>query len=161
MFDAALFAIIFSGIWTLVGSVFLAIGLGMRRHWQAREERLRGQADATVLEVIRHTHQSSGGSGTSWNPLVEFDYEGRKISLEADEGVSRKKYYEGQRVSVRYDPDNPAAFRIEGENAMRLLYRVFIGVGAGCLAIAAVSAVIILMANRLIDGRTKAILDMR
>ena len=147
MFDAALFAIIFSGIWTLVGSVFLAIGLGMRRHWQAREERLRGQADATVLEVIRHTHQSSGGSGTSWNPLVEFDYEGRKISLEADEGVSRKKYYEGQRVRILYDPDDPATFCIEGESGTRVIHVIFTVVGMVCLLVALAAAAFGLLFN--------------
>ena len=142
MSDAGMFFAIFCGVWFAIGVVFLSVGLGLRRSWVRREERLRGRAEGTVLEVIRHTSHSSDGTSVSWCPLVEFEYEGRRISLEAQEGVSRKKFYEGQRVPVLYDPDDPSAFRIEGETGGRTLYRVFTAVGAGCLGVAIIAAAV-------------------
>ena len=147
MSGIAVFFGIFCGVWAIIGIVFLAVGLGLRRSWVNQGERLRGRADGTVLEVIRHDTHSYRSTSTSWNPLVEFDYEGRRISLEAKDGVSRKKYYEGQRVTVLYDPDDPASFRIEGDETGRTLYRVFTAVGAACLAVALIAAAVGLFAN--------------
>ena len=142
MSDAGMFFAIFCGVWFVIGVVFLAVGLGLRRSWTHREDNLRGRAEGTVLEVIRHESHTSDGTSVSWCPLVEFDFEGRRISLETKESVSRKKYYEGQRVNVLYDPDDPSAFRIEGETGGRTVYRVFTAVGAGCLAMALIAAAV-------------------
>ena len=147
MSGTLVFVSIFSGVWGLLGAIFLAVGLGMGRGWRRREERLRASADATVVEVVRHTHHSSDGDSTSWNPLVEFVYEGRRITLEAQDSVSRKKYYEGQQVRILYDPDDPASFRIEGENGARTVHVVFTVVGAVCLLIALAAVVIGFLAN--------------
>ena len=147
MSGTMVFVSIFSGVWGLIGAIFLAIGLGMGRSWRRREERLRASADATVVEVVRHTHHSSDGNSTSWNPLVEFDYEGRRIALEAQDSVSRKKYYEGQRVRILYDPDDPATFRIEGESGTRVIHVIFTVVGAVCLLVALAAAAIGLLFN--------------
>ena len=147
MSGTMVFVSIFSGVWGLIGAIFLAIGLGMGRSWRRREERLRASADATVVEVVRHTHHSSDGNSTSWNPLVEFDYEGRRIALEAQDSVSRKKYYEGQRVRILYDPDDPATFRIEGESGTRVIHVIFTVVGVVCLLVALAAAAIGLLFN--------------
>ncbi len=147
MSDRWIFAAIFGGVWALIGIVFLAIGLAMRRAWTRREERLRARTDGVVLEMVRHESHSSSGSSVSWRPLVEFDYEGRRISLEAADSVSRKKYYEGQRVTVLYDPDDPAAFRVAGEEEARTLFRVFTAVGAGCLAVALIAVAIVTLTS--------------
>lgn len=137
MSGTGLFVAIFSGTWALVGAVFLAVGIGMGRAWRRKQERLRAQADGVVLEVIRH----AGCDSVSWRPLVEFDCEGRRISLEGD-AVSRKRYYEGQPVRVRYDPDDPSCFSIEGENGGARIGRVFTAVGAACVAVAVIAALL-------------------
>lgn len=142
MSDMRVFFAIFCGVWAIIGVVFLAVGLGLRRSWTHREDHLRGRTEGTVLEVIRHESHSSDGTSVSWRPLVEFDCDGRRISLETKESVSRKKYYEGQRVMVLYDPDDPSAFRIEGDTSGRTGYRVFIAVGLGCMAIALVGVAV-------------------
>ena len=137
------FIILFTGIWCLIGAIFLAIGIGMNRSQRRREERLRDRADGVVLEMIRHTEsRHDGTTATGWNPLVEFEYEGRRISLEG-EPVSRKQYYEGQRVQVRYDPDDPSCFSIGSNGVLGLLGRIFTAVGVGCIVIGLAAAVVV------------------
>ena len=142
MFNPVLFTVLFTGIWCLVGVIFLAIGVGMRRSFVRKEERLRGRAEGRVVEVVRREHHSSRGDSVSWYPIVEFEVDGRKVSLECDEG-GRKRHYEGQRVEVLYDPDDPATFRLEGASVTRLLGKIFLAVGIGCIAIGLISALVI------------------
>ena len=143
MTDINLFTLIFSGIWCLVGVIFTCVGIGLRRAFLRKEERLRARATGTVTEVVRRVSHSSDGASASWYPIVEFEADGRAISLEYDEGGGRKRFYEGQSVEVLYDPDDPSCFRLEGRSAVGLLGRVFIIVGLVCIALgAAVGALV-------------------
>ena len=142
MNSPVLFTVLFTGIWCLVGAIFFAIGVGLRRSFIQKEERLRARAEGTVVEVVRRAHRNSNGESVNWYPIVEFMAEGRKVSLECDEG-GRKRHYEGQRVEVLYDPDDPGTFRLEGESVTRLLGKIFLAVGIGCIAIGLISALVI------------------
>lgn len=143
MADGALFTLIFTGVWCLVGLVFIGVGIGLRRSFYRREERLRARAPGTVTEVVRRVSHSRDGGSVSWYPIVDFEAEGQRISLEWDEGGGRKRFYEGQAVEVLYDPDDPSCFRLEGHGATRLLGNVFLAVGLGCVAIGVVAALIV------------------
>lgn len=144
MSDPGLFVAFFSGTWCLVGAVFLAVGVALRRSALRKAERRRARAPGTVVEMARHVSHGNGGTSVSWNPVVEFEYEGRKVTLESEDSVSRRKYYEGQSVEVLYDPDDPSCFGIEGNESQRLLYRIMLGVGAGCIAVGAIAAALVL-----------------
>lgn len=143
MTDMDLFAVIFSGVWGLVGAIFFLVGFFIRRSVLRTEERCSERAEARVLEVIRHRHHSQSGSSSSWHPLVEFDYEGKTISLEAPRGAGRKKFYVGQLLNIRHDPDDPANFYVEGESAVKLLYLIFMVVGLAAVMIAVIALIII------------------
>ena len=143
MMDMNLFAIVFSGVWGLIGVIFFMVGLFIRRSAVRAEERCSERAEARVLEVIRHRHHSRSGSSSSWHPLVEFDYEGKTISLEAPRGAGRKKFYVGQLLNIRHDPNDPANFYVEGENAVRLLSLIFMMVGLAAVIIAIIALIII------------------
>ena len=138
--DRGLFTLIFTGVWCLVGVIFLAVGFALRRSFLRKEERLRARATGTVTEVVRRVSHSSDGDSDSWYPIVSFEADGRAISLESDVGGGRKRFYEGQTVEVLYDPDDPSCFTLEGLDPTRLLGRVFLGVGLGCVAIGLVAA---------------------
>lgn len=142
MFDRGLFTLIFTGVWCLVGVIFLVVGFCLRRGCLRREERLRARATGTIAEVVRRVSHSSDGASASWYPIVEFEADGRTVSLESSDGGGRKRFYEGQSVEVLYDPDDPACFRIEGFDTLRLASRVFLGVGLGCVAIGLIAALI-------------------
>ncbi len=135
MTDTGMFTLIFTGVWCLVGAVFLAVGFGLRRSFLRREERLRARAEGTVTEVVRRVNSSSSGSSAAFYPIVDFDANGRRVSLECTDGGGRKTFFEGQTVGVLYDPDDPACFRLEGRETLNLLGRVFLGVGLACIAI--------------------------
>ncbi len=142
MGNANLFVVMFTGIWCLVGAVFLGVGIGLRRSALRREERLRARAEGTVTEVVRR----AGGSGhdsAAWYPIVDFDADGRRVSLECADGGGRKRFYEGQRVEVLYDPDDPACFRLEGNDLGRLIGNIFFGVGLGCIAVGLIAALLV------------------
>ena len=139
MSDDALFILMFTGIWCLVGAVFLAVGLSARRRRRLKEERLRARASGTVVEVVRR----SSGDSVSFYPIVEFEFDGRRISLESETGGGRKRYYEGQAVEVLYDPDDPACFRLENDNAGLTVSGILLAVGIACVAIGALAALVI------------------
>jgi len=133
------FVLMFTGIWCLVGAVFLAVGIGMRRSRRLSEERLRARSSGTVVEVVRRTN----GDSVSFYPIVEFEADGRRVSLESDSGGGRKRHYEGQSVEVLYDPDDPTRFRLEGDDAGRLIGSIMLAVGLGCVAIGIVAGLLI------------------
>ena len=135
MSDLAIFTLVFTGVWCLVGVVFLGVGIGFRRSFLRREERLRARTNGTITEMVRRVRHGSRGASVYWYPIVEFEADGRRISLESDEGGGRKAFYEGQPVEVLYDPDDPSCFRLEGRNANQLLGNIFLVVGLGCIAI--------------------------
>ena len=148
MTDINLFTLVFTGIWCLVGAIFTCVGIGLRRAFLRKEERLRARATGTVTEVVRRVSHSSDGASASWYPIVEFEADGRAISLEYDEGGGRKRFYEGQSVEVLYDPDDPGCFRLEGFSVIRLLGRIFLAVGLGSIAIGIVAGLGIRLFSR-------------
>ncbi len=143
MSDSSLFILIFSGTWGLLGVIFLIVGFGLRRSFLRKEERLRARATGTVTEVVRRVSHSSDGTSPSWYPVVDFEADGRKISLESSDGGGRKRFYEGQRVEVLYDPDDPTCFRLEGVATANRVGKIFLGVGLACIAIGLIAALIV------------------
>ena len=139
MSDTAMFTLIFTGTWCLVGLIFLCVGLAMRKSALNREERLRARTSGTVIEVVRH----GGANGAGWFPIVEFEADGRRLSLESQDGGSARSFYEGQSVEVLYDPDDPASFQLEGMDTARLVGTIFLWVGLGSIAVGLIAALIV------------------
>ena len=138
MRDSHMFAIVFTGIWCLVGAIFLGVGIGLRRSFNRRDERLRARTNGTVTEIVRR----GSGDTSSFYPIVDFEYEGRTISLEADTGGGRKRHYVGQSVEVLYDPDDPTCFRLEGDGGVGIAGSIMLAVGFGCVAIGVVAGLL-------------------
>ena len=151
--DVGLFTLIFTGTWCLLGVIFLCVGIGLRRSAARRDERLRARAQGTVTEVVRRVGGSYGKSGPAWYPIVDFNADGRTVSLECAEGGGRKSFYEGQSVEVLYDPDDPSCFRLDGRDTLALVGRVFFWIGLACVA---VGAGVGLLVNRLAASGTAA-----
>ncbi|MBQ3425448.1 MAG: DUF3592 domain-containing protein [Clostridia bacterium] len=143
MNERTLFILLFTGIWCLAGLVFLCVGIGFLRSARRREERQRARAEGVVIEVVRRVSHDRDGSSVSFYPIVEFEADGRRISLESESGGGRKRFYEGQKVQVLYDPDDPACFDLEGYGSRRLLGRISLGSGLVCIAIGTIVALVI------------------
>ena len=142
MADMSLFTLIFTGVWCLVGFVFLGVGIALRRSFYRREARLRARTSGVVTEVVRREDRSSNGVSVSWYPIVDFEVDGHRVSLEGD-GTVRKRFYDGQSVEVLYDPDDPSCFRLEGGDASRLTGSIFLAVGLVCVAVGAIVALLV------------------
>ncbi len=119
-------------ILSLGGWICLAVGARRRRRSQATEEAQRGRATGRVTEFVA----ASGGGVT--RPVVEFTAEGQVYRLEAPanpEGASV-----GDSVEVRYDPDDPARFRIESGQEINRDGRGLVRAGVAWVVVAAVLA---------------------
>ena len=141
MTDTGLFTLIFTGVWCLVGAIFLAVGFGLRAAFRRREERMRARATGTVTEVVR---RASNDSATFY-PIVEFEADGRRISLESSDGGGRKRFYEGQSVEVLYDPDDPSQFMLDGFSTQALVGKIFLIIGLVSVAVGAIVGVAVNM----------------
>lgn len=137
-----LFAIIFSGVWGLLGVIFFLVGFFIRRSDVRQKIICSKRTEAIVREVIRH-HRDQSGNCSSWHPLVEFDYEGKTISLESPRGADRKKFYEGQLLNIWHDPNDPANFYIEGESALKMISLIFMIVGLAAILVAIIALTVI------------------
>ena len=135
MGESDLFVLMFTGIWCLVGAIFLAVGIGLRRSFARREERLRARTEGRVADVFSRTSYSGSSRSVSWYPVIAFEAEGLEYELEYHVGGSRRAFSPGQSVEVLYDPDDPTCFRLEGHATTRLLGTVFLLTGLACVAV--------------------------
>ena len=102
-------ALVWFVVLSAAGWVALVKGLRRRRALTDREERERGRATGTIVEIA----QSKKGPA---RPVVEFTAEGavhRRAC--ADAGLAALPV--GTSVEVRYDPDAPERFHLEREKA--------------------------------------------
>ena len=145
MSDTGLFTLIFTGVWCTVGIAFLGIGFFLRSRGVQNRERLRARAEATVVDFIDHFGTYHNHPTHSRNPVVEFDYEGRTISVECMEGLGPRSFYEGQRVELLYDPDDPSFVRMAGFQPEAKLGTVFVVIGTASIVLGITAAAIINM----------------
>ena len=143
MSDSTLFALIFSGVWGIIGIVFLGVGIALRTRATQDQERLRARAEATVVSFVDHFGTYRGHTTHGRNPVVEFDYEGRTISVECMDGLGPRSFYEGQKVEILYDPNDPSFVRMAGFQPEGKLGVVFIVIGIGCIALGIGGAVLV------------------
>ena len=139
MSDLTMFCWMFFGIWALVGAIFVAVALILRRVRQRRLEKCTMSATGTVVE-LRCRRSRNGGA---YYPVVEFEAAGKPVRVCSNYGSSPARYAQGQRVSVRYDADETARFYIEGDRTARILETVFLFVGLGCVLIGSLVAGIV------------------
>ena len=131
------FAWLFFGIWALVGLVFVLVAWILRRVRLRRAERCTACVTGTVVE-LEYRHR--GEQGGAYYPVVEFPVNGQKHRVRSSCGSRPARYAAGDSVTVRYDPENPDRFELEGDRVLALLERVFLFVGLGCVLIGSLVA---------------------
>ena len=73
MNDTILFEVFFSGIWTLIGVVFLIIGIVMLKNAKKKRINCTSQTYGKVTDIVRRVSQDSDGSSSvSWHPVFEY-----------------------------------------------------------------------------------------
>ena len=137
MDELAWFAWLFFGIWASVGLVFVWVAWILRRVRLRRAERCTMCVSGTVVELAYRHRPKQGGV---YDPVVEFPVNGRMYRARLNCGSRPARYAAGDSVTVRYDPENPDRFELEGDRVWVILERVFLFVGLGCVLIGSLVA---------------------
>lgn len=145
MNDTILFAVFFSGIWTLIGVVFLIIGIVMLKNAKKKRINCTSQTYGKVTDIVRRVSQDSDGSSSvSWHPVFEYNIGELKYVQESIYGAPRSKYARGQNVEIYYNPENYNKYYVAGDSHPRKLATIFTIVGIAAIIIAIFSAIFIL-----------------
>ena len=145
MSETLLFAIIFCGVWALIGIVFLTMGIVMYRNEKKLKENCTEMTYGTVTDIIRNVARDEKGSyNDSFNPLFEYNIGELKYIKESSYGTPQPQYAIGQKVEVYYNPENPNEFYISGETFRKEFAMWFSVAGIASIMIAIISAIIIL-----------------
>lgn len=148
MSDTLMFVIIFSGVWTLVGVVFLIIGIVMINNRKKKEINCTSMTYGKVTDIVRHeNYDSDGGYSSSWHPVFEYNIGELKFIKESPYGSSQSKYAIGQDIEVYYNPEDYNEYYIAGDTLPKTLATIFTMVGIGAIFIAIISAILILKIN--------------
>lgn len=130
-----LFVSIFTGVWCLIGVIFLAIGWGMRRSRQRRLARCTERTQGTVIDLVRRVGGSGGSYHASWHPVFSYFVGEQQAIQESNYGASSARFMIGQPVTVYYDPRDPSVYIVQEEKLGGLLARVFLLAGAAAVLI--------------------------
>ncbi|NBH71634.1 DUF3592 domain-containing protein [Clostridiaceae bacterium] len=117
-----------------IGAVFVIAGCVFWRI-EAVKQAYTGQGEAIVTSIEKR-HNSSAHSNYYY-PQLKIEVEGKQYFLTSAIGTRDQKYQVGQSVKVKYNPDNPRQFQIQGEQGWSILKSVFLLMGSA-LIIAAV-----------------------
>ena len=139
MQDKAEFAVIFCGIFALVGGLFMAIGIMIRKEGERKLQRCTSQTWGKVTRLI----ESRDSDGKRYyHPEFEYTVGDQTFVVESKYGSMPPKYAEGQNVRICFNPNDFRDYYAEGEEAPKFLSNVFTAVGAGALVIAVVAALL-------------------
>jgi hypothetical protein len=135
-------ALILAGI----GAVFAAVAATIKYFFiTSREQRCTSVTDGEVAGFTR--------SGDMFYPVIRYVVDGRVYERRKAATVNRRKivrvgdrgrltvdtgYDLGQPVRVRYDPDRPTRWFLEGDTQTWTLVKIFAFVGAGLMVLGAV-----------------------
>lgn len=145
MNNVLMFVIIFSGIWGLLGIIFLIIGIAMLNNRKKKEIKCTSKTYGKVTDIVKHEeYNSDRGYSTSWHPVFEYNIGDLKFIKESLYGSYEAKYAIGQDVEIYYNPEDYNEYYVLGEKLPKTIAKIFTAVGIGSITIAVVSAIIIL-----------------
>ncbi len=142
MGDMTLFAVVFCGIFGLVGGIFLAIGIFERKESRKRLERCSSQTWAVVTDIAEHRDREGK---RYYHPVYEYTVGEQKFVEESPYGSLSAKVEPGQNILIHFNPYDFRDFYTDGDEAPQFLSKMFIRVGAGALAVAVVAAVLMVV----------------
>lgn len=144
MEDELIFIIIFSGAWSLIGIIFLIIGVAVLKNKKRKQINCTSKIYGKVIDIVRHeTYKKNGIYSSSWYPVFEYNIGELKYIKESLYGRSQPKYAVGQSVEVYYNPEDHNEFYIKGETVQKTLGKVFTIVGIVAISIGVFCAILI------------------
>lgn len=139
-----MFKIIFFGGFFIFAIVFFAIGFGMLIKRKRKEENYSGVASGTVVDnEIRYSRSTEGYTYSHYHPVIEYYANGALIKNTYFVGTGSAKYYPGQKITIKYDINNPTKFYIEGEKTTLIIGSAFLSFGILTMVITVILSIFI------------------
>lgn len=119
-------------IFSLLGSIFLMIGIGIRMNYKKKVKYCNIHTLAKVIDNIRERMQSDDSFSYSYFPVIQFYDHGNEIKQKLSIGYS-KELPIGSSLEIMYEENNPKRILILENNPQKKLYIIFIIVGISSL----------------------------
>jgi hypothetical protein len=133
-----LFVVIFSGTFGILGLTFLVVGLVFNATTNGRQNRCTSETEGVVT-----AYQTQFGS-SGVRLLYSFSIDGQPMQYLSPYALNAPNLLVGQKVTVRYDPQNIGNVYIEQERGARTFSRIFVILGAVFVFVALITAAILL-----------------
>lgn len=141
--------IICGSVFFIVGLVFLVIGIVLMRLDNKKRALCSGEAKGVVVRIdSKQSTDSDGFKSTVYAPVVSYTVNGKEYEERSSIYSSPCKFNEGDIAIIHYDPGDPSVMIIEGDNSMKLMYWIFMGMG-GIFAITGAGLLIFYRKNSL------------
>lgn len=134
MSDKTTFILIFTGVWVLLGIIFLTIAIVMYFVQKKKTEVCTVKTIGTVTDVVR----SSMGNPrySSFHPVVQYTTAtGETIVRKSVYGTNPPKYSVGDTVHIHYNPQKTDEFYLPDDKVGKIVRIVFMWVGIGMIFI--------------------------
>ena len=138
MNSLALFAIVFSGTFGILGLTILVVGLSVNAASNGRRNRCIAETEGVVTAF----QTQFGSNGVRL--VYSFSIDGQPMQYLSPYALSTPNLLVGQRVTVHYEPQNIGNVYIEQERGVQTLTRVFVILGAVFVFVALLAAAILL-----------------
>lgn len=124
---------IIAAVFTILGFIFLIIGLRFYSDSKALKERCTGSVQATVTSINsrRSTTGSKGKRRTTtvYSPEFSYTVDGNVYIVSSNVYSSICKVKQGDVVDLKYNPDNPNEFYYADNSPTKILVIVFTVLG--------------------------------
>lgn len=118
------------GMFTLMGALFVVIGLITKKVLTCRQKKASASTIATVVEIVMR----NSDNGANCYPIFEFYANGETHQVCSHIAISPCPFREGERVELCYDPDNPSKIYVEKQarsmGNVTIFFRLFGGLFA-------------------------------
>lgn len=100
----------------LAGALFMLIGILTIRKGARKNDHCTAAASAVIVEVQKRKDDDS----YTYTPVYEFTAGGITVRKSGDiYSTNRKKFRVGDSAAVRYNPDKPEEFLVNGKNGTK------------------------------------------
>lgn len=150
MKDAGFWApLLVIGIFTLIGIVFLSVGIGLRVNENKKKENCTQPVVATVKNMVKDRSYKDIDDIITyyWYPVYEYKVGDAIYTRISNIGNVKKQYEIGQKVNILVNPNNPDEIYNDNEK-QELIGKIFLVVGIALLLIGLLVAYVINVAKR-------------
>ena len=135
----------FCGMFSIVGAILLVPSAGALISEITLQRECTEITDGIVTRMIFNPANPSNDSSDSWTPVFRYGASGRIYEQRSSVSSSPPQYEVGEAVMVRYDPDDPNRYVVEGDHSSLILSGA---ITIMCLGFTAVLPVAIAMKRR-------------